>query len=113
MKGMIKRWIKEAMNGMERMPPPTTAADVVSMMSTSMATIYRIGNGFIVSMHSNSETRLGSQGTLVYAKDAEELAAQIVANEARFKLGIRGEGVVKPPNGIASTAMPSQYALKI
>ena len=88
-----------------RRPPPTMAVDVVSMMSTSMATIYRIDNGFIVSIHMNDDRHLGSRGSLVYAKDAAEIAEKIIANEAAFKMGIRGgEASVKvatPPAGYA------------
>lgn len=126
----LKQWMLRAVNEaamqqntagkVDRMihrdrPPQTSVMDVVDRMSNSMAAIYRIDNGFLLCINMTSEAHLGARGSLVYAKDAEELAQKIVAYEAAFKMGIhgQGDGSVRTPNGIVGAAMSTQYAPKI
>lgn len=113
-KRAVQRWIKEAINSMEEHitphPPQTTAEDMLQRMSHSIAMIFRIDNGFMLCINMNSEAHLGARGSLVYAKDAEELAQKIVAHEAAFKMGIHGrsEGSAKNGHvGIAPNYVPT------
>ncbi len=118
MKGLIKRWMKEAMNEMEggpetasiqirqATPPRTTAMDVTAHMATSVATIYRIDNGFLVSLNMNGADHTGARGSLVYAKDAAEIAEQVIANEAKFKLGINSGPQAGPTQAYVKQVVP-------
>jgi hypothetical protein len=76
---------------MLKQAPPTPVGDVLRHMSSSIATIYRIDNGFIMSINMNSEGHY-DRGACIYAKDAGELAEKIIAHETAFKIGVRNSG---------------------
>lgn len=103
----LKQWIRSVANSPEewdikgakpepvKRGPPTSLHDVIGHMSHSMAVIYRIDNGFIMSINMNSANHdtFGQRGACVYAKDASELAEKVIAHETAFKIGVRSGGL--------------------
>lgn len=95
---------RDSMNQSDRVRPATSIQDVLGHMSNSMAQIYRIDNGFIMTINMNSHDNYGGRGACVYAKDAGEVAEKIIAHETAFKLGVNKNSGVTP----GGFAVPSQ-----
>jgi len=100
----LKRWIHSAVHeyytsveggDLPKKSPRTGVMDVLGHMASSMAQIYRIDNGFIVTINLSSDANFNTRGACVYAKDASEVAEKIIAHETAFKLGVheRSRGI--------------------
>ena len=97
---LIDKWMQR-FSAKATEPAGTSRLDnVLTQSAQSAAIIFRIANGYILSMEHNDSNSYGVPARLVFVKDAEGIAEQIIANEATFKLRNTGSALKQfiPPD---------------
>lgn len=99
---LIDKWTRRFSAKATEQTGTAQLENVLTQSAQSAAIIFRIDNGYILSMERNDGNSYGVPARLVFVKDAEGIAEQIIANEATFKLRNTGSALTQfiPPNSL-------------
>jgi len=110
--GKLVRWAAVDTTRAEKVLTPASTADELLRGATAGVFVYPISNGYILRKEKPSSEYEGRGSILTYAKDEAGIADEIIAQNARERIGVGPDAETKQKEMFTHAQMGSQLTAK-
>lgn len=114
--GKLIRWAaagtSDSTIGRAQSPTPATIADELLRGATAGVFVYPISNGYIMRKENYNPSYEARSSILTYAKDESGIADEIIAQNARDRIGVGSDAEAKQREMFTTAQMGSQTTAK-